>query len=63
MKDNGGIKVVWKNVRKIRSRSKQMELMRWIETSATDICIVCETGLYDDEYIEVSSGYHAMAGK
>ena len=54
---NCGLKIVWKNVRKIRSRAKQMELMKWVETNAVDVCIICETGLNDDEYVEVCNGF------
>ena len=45
---------------KFRGRAKQMELMKWIEESDTDVCIVCETGLNDDEYVEVSKKYTWM---
>ena len=38
------ITVVWKNVRKIRSREKACEIMDWIERSNCDICAVNETG-------------------
>ena len=39
------IAVVWKNVRKMRSRERQSEIMDWIERSNCDICAVNETGL------------------
>ena len=32
--------VVWKNVRKMRSRERQSEIMDWIERSNCDICAV-----------------------
>ena len=47
------VKLVWKNVRKIRSREKQMELEDWMSTNGYDICAVSETGLNGDEYVEV----------
>ena len=39
------IAVVWKNVRKMRPRERQSEIMDWIERSNCDICAVNETGL------------------
>ena len=30
--------VVWKNVRKMRSRERQSEIMDWIERSKCDMC-------------------------
>ena len=39
------VKVVWKNVRKIRTREKQMELEEWIKKSDCDVCAINETGL------------------
>ena len=41
--------VVWKNVRKMRSRERQSEIMDWIERSNCDICAVNETGLTGEE--------------
>ena len=49
--------VVWKNVRKMRSRESRSEIMDWIERSNCDICAVNETGLNGEEYMEVSDGY------
>ena len=42
--------VVWKNLRKMRSRERQSEIMDWIEISNCDICAVNETGLTGEEY-------------
>ena len=36
--------VVWNNVRKMRSRERQSEIMDWIERSNCDVCAVNETG-------------------
>ena len=55
------IAVVWKNVRKMRSRERQSEIMDWIERSNCDICAVNETGLTGEEYMEVSDGYSWFA--
>ena len=48
------IAVVWTNVRKMRSRERQSEIMDWIERSNCDICAVNETvsnwrGIYGSE--------------
>ena len=55
------IAVVWKNVRMMRSRERQSEIMDWIERSNCDICAVNETGLTGEEYMEVSDGYSWFA--
>ena len=47
------VKVVWKNVRKIRTREKQMELEEWMKKSVCDVCAINETGLNGNEYEEV----------
>ena len=47
------MKVVWKNVRKIRTREKQMELEKWMNKSDCDVCVINETGLKGNEYVEV----------
>ena len=52
---------VWKNVRKMRSRERQSEIMDWIERSNCDICAVNETGLTGEEYMEVIDGYSWFA--
>ena len=49
--------VVWKNIRKMRSRERQSEIMDWIEISNCDVCAVNEIGLTGEEYMEVSDGY------
>ena len=36
------IAVVWKNVRKMRSREGQSEIMDWIERRNSDTCAVYE---------------------
>ena len=38
------VKVVWKNVRKIRTRENQMELEDWMKKSDCDVCSINETG-------------------
>ena len=50
------VKVGWKNVRKIRTREKQMELEEWMKKSDCDVCAINETGLNrlnGNEYVEV----------
>ena len=47
------VKVVWKNVRKIRTMEKQMELEEWMKKSDCDVCAINETGLNGNEYVEV----------
>ena len=49
--------MVWKNVRKIRSREKHRELEDWMSTNGYDICAVSETGLNGDEYVEVGKNF------
>ena len=51
------VKVVWKNVRKIRTREKQMELEEWMKKSDCDVCAINETGLNGNEYVEVGDEY------
>ena len=48
---------MWKNVRKMRSRERQSEIIDWIERSNCDICAINKTGLIGEEYMEVSDGY------
>ena len=47
------VKVVWNNVRKIRTREKQMELEEWMKKSDCDLCAINEIGLNGNEYVEV----------
>ena len=47
------VKVVWKNLRKIRTREKQMELEEWMKKSDCDVCAINKTGLNGNEYVEV----------
>ena len=56
-----GNRVVWKNVRKMRSKEKQSEIMYWIEGNNCDICAANKTCLTGQEYMEVSSGYSWFA--
>ena len=49
--------IVWNNLRKMRTRERQSEIMDWIEKSNCDVCAVNENGLTGEEYIEVSDGY------
>ena len=51
------VKVVWKNVRKIRTREKQMELEEWMKKADCDVCAINETGLNGNEYVEVGDEY------
>ena len=39
------MKLVWKNVRKIRTRDKQIELVEWMKKSDCDVYAINETGL------------------
>ena len=43
------VKVVWKNVRKIHTRDKQMELKEWMKKSDCNVCAINETGLNGNE--------------
>ena len=45
----------------MRSRERQSEIMDWIERSKCDICVVTETVLTGEEYMEVSDGYSWFA--
>ena len=51
------MKVVWKNVRKICTREKQMELEEGMKKSYCDVCAINETGLNGNEYVEVGDEY------
>ena len=51
------VKVVWNNVRKIRTREKQMELEEWMKKSDCNVCAINETGLNGNEYVEVGDEY------
>ena len=57
MYDHENLRIVWKNVRKIRMREKQLELEEWMSMYDCDICAINETGLNGDEYVEVSNLY------
>ena len=50
-KDKLTVKVVWRNVRKIRTREKQMELDDWMQKNDHDVCVINETGLNGSEYV------------
>ena len=52
------VKVVLKNVRKIRTREKPMELEDWMTKSDCDVCAINETGLNGNEYVEVGDEYN-----
>ena len=41
--------VVWKNVRKMRSRERWSEIMDWIERSNSDICAINEMSVVKGE--------------
>ena len=56
-KEKSTVKLVWKNVRKIRTREKQMELEVWMKKIECDVCAINETGLNGNEYVEVSDEY------
>ena len=51
------VKLVWKNVRKIRTREKQMKLAVWMKENECDVCAIYETGLNGNAYVEVSDEY------
>ena len=53
--------VVLNNVRNIRSRERQSEIMDCIERSNCELCAVNETGLTVEDYMEVSDGYSWFA--
>ncbi len=48
---------MWKNVRKIRKREKQVELENWMVKNNCDICAISETGLNGKEYVELSQKF------
>ena len=56
-KEKSTVKLVWKNVRKIRTREKHMELEVWMKKNEYDVCAINETGLNGTEYVEVSDEY------
>ena len=45
---------MWKNVRKMRSRERQFEIMDWTKRINCDVCAFNVTGLTGEEYMEVS---------
>ena len=45
MYDRENLCSVWKNVRKIRMREKQLEMEEWMSMYDCDICAINETGL------------------
>ena len=47
---------MWKNVRHMRPRKKQSEIMDWIERSNSEVCVVSGIGLTGEEYMELSDG-------
>jgi exonuclease III len=51
------LKVVFKNVRKIRSVVKQRECLAYMEKERVDICGINESGLNDDEFVDGGEGY------
>ena len=53
-KEKSTVKLVWNNVRKIRTRKKRMELEVWMKKNECDVCAINETGLNGNEYVEVS---------
>ena len=55
MYDSENLRIVWKNVRKIRMREKPLE--EWMSINDCDICAINETGLNADEYVEVGNLY------
>ena len=61
VREQKSLAVVWKNVRKMRSREIQSKIMDWIERSNCVVCAVNETGLTGDKYVEVSYGYSWFA--
>ncbi|ELU14480.1 hypothetical protein CAPTEDRAFT_185205 [Capitella teleta] len=51
------MKVIFKNVRKIRSVVKQRECLAHMEKERVDICGINESGLNDDEFVDGGEGY------
>ena len=49
------LRIVWKNVRTIRMREKQLELEESMRMYDCDICTINETELNGDKYVEVSN--------
>ena len=49
--------VVRKNVRNMRSKERQSEIMDWMERRKCDVCTVNETCLTGEKYMEVDDGY------
>ena len=47
------LRIVFKNVRKIKSMRKQKELVRGVMEKRIEICAVNETGLVGEEYVEM----------
>ena len=52
-KEKSTVKLVWKNVRKIRTREKQMELEVCMKKNECDVCAINETGV-NKHYVEMS---------
>ena len=52
------VKVVWNNVKKIRTREKHMELDDWMQKNNCDVCAINETRLNRSEYVEVCDRYN-----
>ena len=55
--DTSTVKMAWKNVRKIRTREKQMELDDWMQKNDCDVCAINETGLNVSDYVEACGRY------
>ena len=51
------LKIVFKNVRKLRSMEKQLYVAKEVERNEVDICGVVETNLQDREFVEVGEKY------
>ncbi|ELU08890.1 hypothetical protein CAPTEDRAFT_206961 [Capitella teleta] len=51
------LKVVFKNVRKIRNVVKQRECLAYTEKERVDICGINESSLNDDEFVDGGEGY------
>ena len=54
------MKVVWNNVRKIRTKEKQMELDDWMQKNDCDVCAINETGLMGVNMLKYVTGTHGL---
>ena len=60
MHDSENLRLIWKNVRKIRMRENQLGLEERMSMYASDICAINKTLLNCNEYLEVSNLYRRV---